>query len=65
MLDDMAEKDPEEYKKFISSQMAEMKEEVAKEKKEEEKAQIITSEPSFSVRIYTARKVTGPKKDKK
>ena len=45
--------------------MAEMKEEVAKEKKEEEKAQMITSEPSFSVRIYTARKVTGPKKDKK
>ena len=45
--------------------MSEMKQEIAKEKKEEEKSQLITSEPSFSVRIYTARKVTGPPKDKK
>ena len=26
---------------------------------------MITSEASFSVRIYTARKITGPPKDKK
>lgn len=64
MLDKMAEKDPKEYQKFIASQMSEMKEEIAKEKKEEEKAQTIVSEPSFSVRIFTARKVTGGKKKK-
>jgi hypothetical protein len=32
MLDDMAEKDPEQYKKFIGQQMSEMKQEISKEK---------------------------------
>ena len=40
-LDNMAETDPEEYKRFIGQQMSEMKEEVGKEKEAEKKSQTI------------------------
>ncbi len=44
--------------------MTEMKEEIAKEKQEEVKSQTIVSEPSFSIRIFIARKVTAANKKK-
>ena len=40
-LDNLAETNPDEYKKFIEGQMTEMKQEVTKEKEEEVKKQTI------------------------
>lgn len=49
--------------------MSEMKQEMSKEKQEEEKAQTITSEAAFSIRALVAKKVEGgagkKKKEKK
>jgi hypothetical protein len=56
-LDEMSESNPDEYKKFISKQMDEMKEDKEKEKAEETKKHTIKSTPSFSVKILIARKV--------
>ena len=42
-LDNMAESNPEEYKKYIDESMADMKSEIQKEKDQEVKTQTITS----------------------
>ena len=68
-LDNMADSSPDEYQKFIDEQMKDMKEEVKKEKDQEEKTQTIQSEPGFCIKMLIARKVEekdkGKGKDKK
>ena len=62
-LDNMAESNPDEYKKLIDEQMKEMKQEVDKEKEAEKKAQTIQSEPAFCIKFLVAKKIE--EKDKK
>jgi len=63
MLDDMAQNDPEEYKRFIGEQMAEMKTEIGKEKEAEDKKQTITGQAAFCLKIRVAKVVE--EKDRK
>ena len=59
MLDGMAEKDPEEYKQFINSQMKEMKEHEKIERKQEEDKFSIQSQAYFSFCIKPAKILEG------
>lgn len=59
MLDEKAEKDPEEYKQFIKGQMTEMKEHEKKEKKVEDEKFTIQSEAYFTFCIKPAKILEG------
>jgi hypothetical protein len=57
MLDNMNEKDPDQYKKFIDSQMDEMKEYREEEQREEQVKRTINSDPYFCFSIRPAKLV--------
>lgn len=63
-LDNMAESDPDQYKKFIDEQMKDMKKEIKKEKEEEVKQQTIQSTPAFCIKALVARIVDSKEKKK-
>lgn len=66
-LDDLSEKDPEEYKKFISQQMKKGLNQEQKDKKEEEKKSLILKPKSFiclRFKILKIKKESQGAKDK-
>lgn len=65
MLDGMSSNNPDEYKKFVESQMSEMKQAKDQEEKIEQKNQTITSEPYFNFSVRPAKLIDASKKPEK
>jgi hypothetical protein len=65
MLDNMNDKDPEQYKKFIDQQMDEMKEYREEEQRDEQLKRTINSDPYFCFSIRPARLVDQKAQEQK
>ncbi len=65
MLDNMSSENPDEYKKFVESQMGDMKQAKEEEEKLEQKKKTITSEPYFNLSVRPAKKIDAARKVEK
>ena len=65
MLDSMSSNNPDEYKKFVESQMSEMKQAKDQEEKIEQKNQTITSEAYFNFSVRPVKLIDASKKQDK